>query len=337
MRPTSFRQLLTLTLIFAAGVMLSSRSAAAQDTPPQDARTLTVVTFNVQNAFDVFDNPYTQDEGTAIKSRRAMSRIAASIARTDADVVALQEVENEFVLAQMIADFLPNAGYRYVAVAQSNDGRGITNGVISRLPIDRIASYRHRILRHPDDPEPKFRRLSRDIMHVTFLLDDGRKLELLNVHLKSNRTVDNSDPNAARQRTAEAIETRAVAESILADQPDALVLAVGDFNSDFERRPTETRDWPAMQAVLAPDKAGNRPLMDVHADLPRTKRITIPSKGQYPPAVFDFILASPALAAAVVPEAAYVLIDPELNKGSDHRPVVASFNLNQAPPQRPKR
>ena len=77
------------TIVLAA---LLSLPAAAELAKPG---TLTVAAYNIENAFDVFDNPYSGDEGTAVKSRNELRAIASAIDATGADLVFFQEVENE--------------------------------------------------------------------------------------------------------------------------------------------------------------------------------------------------------------------------------------------------
>ncbi|MEM7682049.1 MAG: endonuclease/exonuclease/phosphatase family protein [Planctomycetota bacterium] len=293
------------------------------------AERVTVMTYNVQNFFDAYDDPYSEDSDRP-KNAAAIRDIARAIQAADADVIAFQEIERPELLQAMVDQHLADAGYAYVAVSYTNSDRGIQLGVVSRLPIDRIASYRHRALTHPGF-ERSFR-FARDLMHVTLEVSDGEKLELLNVHLKSNRTVNDDDRYSMGWRTAEAREVRRVARDLMADGA-GYVVVLGDFNSDFEKRPGDERDWPATAHLRAAHPEHG--LVDLHDALSREERITLPGRGRYPPAVFDFVLASPALAARVVEGSAKVLQDRAFADGSDHRPVVASFDLSErwaAPP-----
>ncbi|MEM6553684.1 MAG: endonuclease/exonuclease/phosphatase family protein [Planctomycetota bacterium] len=290
------------------------------------AERVTVMTYNVENMFDIFDDPYTGDEGTPVKRREAVEKIAKAIAAGSPDVVIFQEIENEFVIAQMAHEFLPGMGYRYILCPPTNSGRGIDLGVMSRYPIKRMSSYRLREFRHPDDGPDVMRGFSRDVMHATIDVGHDQPLEVLNVHLKSNSSRE-GDPYSMKQRTAEAMELKRIARELVDADPDAWVVVGGDFNSDYERRPEDDRDWPATAHLLAADADGSKLLTDLHAGQPRSQRITLPSKGRFPSAVFDFVLASPALAARVVPGSARVVSNEALTGGSDHLPVFATFKL----------
>ncbi|MEM1210841.1 MAG: endonuclease/exonuclease/phosphatase family protein [Planctomycetota bacterium] len=305
-------------------------SASAETPDPllqvRPAERITVMTYNVENMFDIFDDPYTGDEGTPVKRREAVQRIARAIEAGSPDVVIFQEIENEFVIAQMAHEFLSDMGYRYILCPPTNSGRGIDLGIMSRYPIKRMASYRLREFRHPDDGPSVIRGFSRDVMHATIDVGHDRPLEVLNVHLKSNSSRE-GDPYSMKQRTAEAMELKRITREIIEADSDAWVVVGGDFNSDYERRPQDERDWPATAHLLETDADGTRLLTDLHAGQPRSERITLPSKGRFPSAVFDFVLASPALAKRVVRGSAQVVSNEAFTGGSDHLPVFATFQL----------
>ena len=191
-------------------------------------RTLTIATYNVENFFDVFDDPYTQDEVTRVKPYQDIAAVASILRTLDADIVALTEVENEHVLQALAREYLADLGYRYVVAGQSNDGRGIRVGVLSRLPIRTVTSYRLRDLTLPGDPGVW--RFARDLTQVTIAVSEARELHLFAVHFKSKRD-SAGDANSARWRLAEATETRKVVDQVLAQAgPNAWVAVVGDFN-----------------------------------------------------------------------------------------------------------
>lgn len=315
------RQMLFLCAVFALTVALGSVAAAAS----AQSKTLTVGSYNVENFFDVFDDPYAQDESVKVKPRQEIVALAKAIKKLDADVVLFQELENEFLLQAMIDEFLPNAGYRYVAAQRTNSGRGINLGVISRVPILQLRSYRFQTLTNPAAPGREWR-FARDVMRVTLDVGLDRPVEAFSIHLKSNRDGPD-DPNSRLYRTAEAIRLKEIVREEVAKDPGVLIVLAGDFNSNYETRPDQPRPWPAMAHLLEPEADGSRLLTDVHASLSDEQRVTIPGDNRYPPATFDYILASPAMAERYVPDTATVIQTPALTTGSDHRPISATFNL----------
>lgn len=300
-------------LLFLAVLLLAPTADA------QDSGRLTIAAYNIANAFDVFDNPYTEDESADVKPRQELESIAKAIRATDADIVAVSEVENEPVLRSIVDDFLADQGYEHVTVTPGNDGRGISLGIVSRFPIRSVTSYRWQELTLPGEVETW--RFARDLMHVKLDIHgrDAPPLHVFVVHFKSKRSVPD-DENANKWRTAEALRTRQIVEGLLADDPDALAVVAGDFNSN----PGD----PAIGKLLGPGADGEPVLTDTHADLDTEDRITYPSE-RYTNTIFDYILTSPAMAERYVPDSAGLVTDEALTKGSDHRPVYASFELNE--------
>ncbi len=282
--------------------------------PTARAERVTVATYNVLNLFDVFDNPYTQDEGTDPKPRVDLERVAAVIRQLDADIVGLQEIENEQTLEAMVQEYLPEMGYDHVAAPPSNDGRGITLGVISRKPIVKVTSYRWQTIPHAG--QSRHHRFARDLMRATIQATPDTTLDVFVVHFKSKSSRP-GDPQSTSWRTAEAVRSRDIIGAWVHREPDALGVLMGDFNS----RPNE----PAASAVFAPVD-GKPVLFDVLADTPISQRITYPSS-RYPDSAIDYIAVTPALLPRLVPGSAQVLPQNQFTKGSDHLPVIAAFDL----------
>ncbi len=287
----------------------------------QDAKkTLTVAAYNIENLFDVFDDPYTPDEGTRVKPRKELEQVATLIKRLDADLIGFSEIENEGVIRAFVKEFLPDAGYKYVAAAASNDGRGIRTAVASRLPIKSITSYRFLDLKLPG--EETTWRFARDLMHVQIEVGQDRVLHAFVVHLKSKRG-EKENPEGAKWRLAEAVKARQIIDDISA-RDGAWSLIMGDFN--------DTPDSPPLKALL--DRTDAKPatgLTDVHASISAETRITYLKK-PYRSAI-DYILVNPALGERLIKDSAKVLSDVSLGAdatllaGSDHAPIVATFDI----------
>lgn len=317
MRWTPRSPLIGMLLLLALAIVFA---------PSSRSQTLSIGSYNLENYFDVFDNPYTADEGTDVKRREEIHHLASALAVLDADVVVFEELENVHVLQAMVNDYLADKGYDYVGCQQTNDGRGINLGVISRYPIMELRSYRFQTLTNPAAPGKTWR-FARDLMRVTLDVGLDRPVEVFCVHLKSNGSRP-GDPNSMLFRTAEAIRVKEIIRSEVAKDPGMLAVVAGDFNSMYETRPDQDRPWPAMAHLLEPEADGSQLLTDVHSALSDEQRVTIPGDGRYPPATFDYILATPAMAECYVEGSASVIRDPELTSGSDHRPIKASFKLD---------
>ena len=315
------RPILRTLTVFSLGLLVLLVVGQSSAEP----NTIRIGSYNVENFFDVFDDPYTNDEAVRVKNRQEIKTIAMALKKLDADVVVFQELENEHVLQAMIDEFLPTAGYRYVASQKTNAGRGINLGIISRFPIIEMRSYRTQTLTHPDAPGRTWR-FARDLMRVRLDIGLDQPLDMFSIHLKSNRSGPD-DENSSLYRTAEAMRLKEIIRDEIAANPEALIVAAGDYNSNYETRPDQPRPWPAIAHLLAPEDDGSQLLTDVHAELSDRERVTIPGSGQYPPATFDYILVSPAMAERYVKNSATVISETKLTSGSDHRPVSADFLL----------
>jgi endonuclease/exonuclease/phosphatase family metal-dependent hydrolase len=292
---------------------------------PALGKPVTVMSYNVENMFDVFDDPYSDDDGTDVKRRSEIMAIAKAIATVDPDVVVFQELENEHLLQGMVDTFLPDAGYKYVACQRTNSGRGINLGVISKLPIKKLTSHRFKTLTHPDAPDRTWK-FARDAMQITLDVA-GKELHLFNVHLKSNSSRP-GDENSKLWRTSEAMGLKSLVREMVEKDPDSLIVALGDFNSNIETRPEQVRPWPATEYLRKAEADGKQLLNDAHDAIEDyDKRITIPGSGRYPSAIFDYIYASPTLHTMLVKGSAKVVNDSKLISGSDHYPVYATYDI----------
>ena len=296
-------------LIVLGLVIAAAQPASAQ----QESDKITIAAYNILNMFDVYDNPYTRDEGTRVKPHRETEQVAAAIRAMNADVVAVEELENVHLLDAMVQELLPDMGYQYIAAGASNDGRGITNGFISRIPVSSITSYRLRELHLPG--KNRTWKFARDLVRVTLQVNDKQTLDLFIVHFKSKRTTE-GDPQSANWRLTEATEVRKIFNKLLEDDPDACAVLVGDFN--------DTADSPTLAELLKDQGDTKAPLIDLHAGSQVNTYLNAPYQSK-----IDFILATPALAKRVVPGSAKVITDEALLKGSDHAPVIATFDLGE--------
>lgn len=281
---------------------------------PVMAEEVSVGFYNVKNLFDVYDDPYTDDQNTDVKPLRDVRLLAEAIRELDADILGLCEVENEPIVQAMVDRMLTGMGYEYVAVPPTNDGRGIKLGLISRYPIERVISYRWQQIQ--DHPEPRSSRFARDLMHVEVDVPGDRPLHVFIVHFKSKGSRP-GDPQSTKWRTAEAVHARGIVAKLLEDDPDALIAFIGDLNSN--------PDDPATSSLLEPVN-GKPVLIDTLAEIPMPERITYPST-RYPNSVLDYILSSPALQDRLVPGSPYVMQPAPMTKGSDHQPIRATYNL----------
>ncbi len=278
--------------------------------PPAEVKhefkgTLRVATFNILNLFDDKDDPYHDDEGTPPKPRDEMEKVAAKIREVNADVLALQEIENRGYLQLFNDAMLRDLGYEHVVCIESNDARGIDCAILSRLPVGPVTSYRHLRLENGADAEQHMRR---DLLQAEIRPPNCPPVQMFVVHLKSKR--GGSETEA--YRIQEAKLARDVMDGLLAKDRDAMFLICGDFNDTFESEPVKT--------IVG---EGRSKLTDFLSDV--SKDAVTYNKGRL--SMIDYIFASPALAKRYVAKSYKIYPGSVETSGSDHNPVVAEFKL----------
>jgi endonuclease/exonuclease/phosphatase family metal-dependent hydrolase len=283
----------------------AARSSGARVPPPPRAPGVKVATWNLENFFDAWDDPFRSDEQTepAFVSEPRRQRIADALRLLDADVVCLQEIENRFALEEFVAEYLPDSGYQTVLV-EGNDARGIDVALLSRMPVEAVTSYRHRRFR---DAAGKEQRFSRDLLRVR--IGGALNADVFVVHLKSQQGGDGADV----VREAEAREAVAILRAELARDPQWRALIAGDFN--------EVAGEPTIDIFLQARDAGGAGLTDACLGTDKNSYHQEPYVSR-----IDFLLLTPALAAELK-EATVVdaLKGADLRCSSDHFPVAGRF------------
>lgn len=229
------------------------------DSAPREA--IVVVQWNVENLFDTVDDPAIDldDEFTPAGWRRwteeryrsKLANLAKVLSQLDGDIVCLQEVENRRVLNDLNKALGPDRAYPHIVHRDGSDHRGMDVAVLSRFKA--VRSDWHSPVKG-----------QRDIL-VAELRPPGHPLNLVVCHWKSRW--GGKDATAATRRKL-ADTTRGIVDGILARQPAAAVMVVGDFNDDFDD-PSVTEHLLSVSdrsQVLA-DEEG-RHLYNLHAALP---------------------------------------------------------------------
>lgn len=275
--------------------------------------TITLGTYNTLNLFDRFDDPYHSDYPDDEKPRVQVEALARSIRNLNADVLALEEVENRGVLERFVHAFLKDMGYE-VVLFEGNDNRGIDVALLSRLPVGAVTSHRH--MQFPD-PAGKPMRFRRDLLQVRIEPPGGTAFDVFVVHLKSKAGEGEAGATSGTgdTRLGEAREVRQVFDDLLKQNAATPFVICGDFNDTFESEPIKT--------IVG---SGPNALTMLFNDVPAESRISF----NQPPhlSMIDYIFASPAMAARYVPASYRVVTggSPETT-GSDHNPVVAKFKV----------
>lgn len=265
------------------------------------------------------------------KPQTERDKLAARIAAINADILAVQEVEDITTLTAFATNELADLGYKHVVLVEGNDPRLIDVGLLSRLPVGAVTSWRHAVF-DPSDTDPVF---SRDLLQVEILRAD-RSRRLLTVfvnHLKSKFCDFGEDPVTCQQHNSDQrTHQAAVAARIITAQmrPDSRFVVCGDMNDS----PTSSALAPLVAdqglglvdglAHAIPDRPAPADTPPA-PDRPWSDRFKQPHKpAEYE--LLDQIWLSPALASKL----AGAGIGRRIHlggDGSDHDPVWTDLNL----------
>jgi endonuclease/exonuclease/phosphatase family metal-dependent hydrolase len=190
--------------------------------------------YNLENLFDTLDDPKTIDEeflpngtNTWTEERYAlklanMSKVIAGFAP---DILGVSEIENRKVLEDLVQH--PNiASGRYQIIHfDMDDARGVDVALLYRASVFKPFSIKKLAIKKPDEPD--FR--TRDILWVKGLCL-GDTLHVAVNHWPSRR----GGKEDARLIAARVL--RSAVDSVLAINPKANIVMLGDFNDDPNNR-----------------------------------------------------------------------------------------------------
>lgn len=224
--------------------------------------TFRIGTYNVQNLFDRFDDPYSVGDDnygryrTFPKSRSKLfdagRRIRENGRKTHPiDIVGLQEIENFGALLDFVQGSVgPKYGAKTGVISQpSNDPRGIDLGLIVRdaFRIGRVISHRFRKFRRSDN---KLYQFGRDCLQVEITEVDpfDHLLTVFNCHFKSKYTESDrfKEPEKYKaeqelnsiKREAEVLRVVEIVKDAVDIENDMFVV-LGDFNDTPESKPLQ--------------------------------------------------------------------------------------------------
>lgn len=322
-----------------------------------------IASFNLEN---LTDKP---TDGISFRARVDLLR--PQLQRLSADILCLQEVDaskpgthapRRLDALHQLIETTAYEEFHVVSTLDESSGhpRDRHNLVIlSRWPIAAHAQYRCDLLEPPcyrrttslpADPSPVPVAWDRPILHVTIDRPDAVRLHVVNMHLRAPLAAPvpgqkrgpfswNSVQGwaegyllAAMKRAGQALEARLLVDRLFDEDPKALILLAGDFNS-------EEREVPLRIVTGNVEDTGNghlagRGLVLLEHSLPAERCFTVIHRGQKQ--MLDHILVSHQLMGRyrgieVHNEAlgdelvAYSLT--EAAPESYHAPIVASFEF----------
>ena len=322
-----------------------------------------VGTYNVENLFDRFDDPYSIGDDmygrfrTIPKSRSKLFDAGRRIRENGVprsnpnhqphpiDIVALQELENYGALLDFVqASVGPGYGAKLGVISQpSNDPRGIDLGCIVRddlFRVGRVISHRFNKFYRSDG---KIYQFGRDCLQIEILLKETQQhyLTVFNCHFKSKYTGVDRFKNPQRykdaqelntkKRTAEVLEVKRIVENAVNPATDRFIIC-GDFNDTPDSAPLQPllsagNDLGLTNAVTLLPQNDVAPSSTTRRprDTHHWKRPVSPTERESEWAQIDYILCSKALWAKSTGTAD--IINSPKNQGSDHYLSYVEFDL----------
>lgn len=296
---------------------------------------VTIGQFNVWNFFDTKDDPKTDDTvytpgDYATRVTKLSNLIADSL--KGPDVLALQEIENEGVLNDVLsAPALAKLGYQYVM--GQPDGRGIGNAIVYRS--DRVKLLSHEQPNPKSDLPPEDtggstadKLFARAPLMATFErlggsdAAAGAAFTVIANHFKSKRGGAEFEP----RRQAQGEFVGGLVDAAIGAKPKVPVFVVGDLNATPQ---------DGAYAKLTKRADGSTRMVDTVDRLPESDRYSYIFEGTKN--LLDHLMVTPDMADAVT--AVKILhmnsgtktpqrFEPgTVNGTSDHDPILATIRL----------
>lgn len=323
---------------------------------------LRIATFNIEN----FDDK--AGETPTLAQRIAIMR--PQLVRLRADVLCLQEVNGQeqpghprrlLALDQLVAGTEYAAFHRVsTVVADGTQVFDVRNlAILSRFPI-----AQHRQIKHDIIAQPAYRRVTaqppdaaavdvtweRPILYARLTLPGGRSLHVVNLHLKSRIPADINGQKidqytwrsiagwaegsflSSMRRVGQALEARALIDQLFDAEADALIVACGDYNGDFDDVSVETIRGDVENTGNG--ALANRVMVPCERSVPEPARFSLYHHGRG--VMFDHVVACRAMLQhyrgtevhneLLHDESVAFARDVQFPE-SDHAPVVADFVL----------
>jgi predicted extracellular nuclease len=298
--------------------------------------TFRVSSYNMGNMFDSTKDGFPKLETVLSPEQYGtkLARVAGSIRDQlgAPQVIAMQEVENERVLRDLVArPELKDLGYKFVLL-EGEDIRGIDNALLYRSDQVTLGDVRQLVVPNPNPKANRENLFSRAplVADLRVAGTDGssQELTLIANHFKSHYSPSGAPTEGQRILEAKAVKSHV--RDLRRDDPDRPVMVLGDLNDGVGSKPVET--------LLGGTK---RPLLhDVTAELiPPGERYSFIFRGEQN--LLDHVLTTKDLATkAVWAGVKHINVDlaestawGSLPYGaSDHDPVYVDFAFNNAGP-----
>ncbi len=276
-----------------------------------------IATYNTKNFFHAQHPQHP-------KKPRELRELARMVAKIDAQVIGLQEVENDASLVEL-NERLANP-YPHGELVEGNSKRGINLGFLSRVPLT-LASHRQLVLK--DEAGQELHEFAdahaaqagqsapllfqRDLLLAQVEIGQFT-VAVFNVHLKSRIENDWSSISSDDVRLAEARAVSNIVTRYKAQNPQHLAILLGDFNQRHDHASLAPIMSMGYFDPVSTELLPNNTQLSTHWSKPRDR--------------IDFILLCDAARQRYVKGSATVHREAGARKASDHYPVSIRLDLS---------
>jgi predicted extracellular nuclease len=254
------KKMTLLTLFITTFLMLSGQ---------RNDQVFTVAFYNVENLFDLEDQPGTQDEEFTPESEKAwdlkkyqkklddLSAVIFAINKDELpEIIGLSEVENKMVLDDLIQTKILRKGEYGIVHYESPDPRGIDCALLYRMQEFHVISSRPIPVHFPFDSTET----TRDILYVEGSTRENERLHFFVNHWSSRW---GGEKESEPKRLFCAVALRKEVDAILNKEPEAKIIIMGDFNDE----PTNRSVFEILLANNKRKNAGDRELFNLMYDM----------------------------------------------------------------------
>jgi endonuclease/exonuclease/phosphatase family metal-dependent hydrolase len=281
--------------------MSTSSSGTGGSIPGQK---ITILDWNTHNFFDDKKNGGSAETVvSASEYKTHKHQVGSVLATMDADIVMLAEVENQGVVDALNKDEL-GGKYAYRKLIDGNDPRGIDVAVLSKIQFDDVVSHAKDTFKRNGTNGPEYSYV-RDCLEVHFTIN-GKHVITLGVHFRAKGPPDDPD-----KRLAEAQHTRKIANDLMAADPGALIVVLGDMNDLSASEP--------VTAIVGKD------FVDSADSVDSAGRWTYNFNGKQE--LIDHQIANAGLHALLDPAGVVIRHGKDVDTASDHAPIMATYEI----------
>lgn len=229
------RKIITgILIVLFSGMVVSSCKTESYN----HKRNLTIAFYNVENLFDLVNEPGKSDgeftpDGDKKWTRERyekklndISKVLSSVNEFELpEIIGFAEVENEKVLQDLIQTENLKSGNYQVVHYESPDFRGIDCALIYRPDEFKVEKSYPVPVKFADDPDY----VTRDILYVKGILKNKEELNIFVNHWPS-RIGGEEQTEPKRIAVAQILKNKI--DSVLHVNPDANIVVVGDMNDE---------------------------------------------------------------------------------------------------------